>query len=294
MAETTYTYSISSDFPNGAFESSNLLLEIRASPITVSLKDITWSESVSDSVNITFNAELPPADKTLLDGDIDSPCGGLIAQHDHIPKDFGHAKTTTDGKLYTIVLPQTDGYQMCDRDFRLNTCIVDSYSSQVDAKINISTRLESSWNELSLVGVYKSDGTAVADQADADANGVLSVWDYAAKTQDGTAVAIPYELRGGCVTPDESILLAEKWDHRIYAVGAPGIPASYGGQVRLFDGYLGHLAGEVLNADSPSAKKLDPSLGAGASVIRIYIFHPAGKKVNHILRLTTYRPAGTF
>ena len=50
----------------------------------------------------------------------------------------------------------------------------------------------------------------------------------------------------------------------------------------------------IIDAKSPHAKVLNPALGPSTSCISIYIFHPAGSKLSHILRLVTYRPLGTF
>jgi len=80
MAQTTYTYSISTDFPNGAVNTTKLENEICNSQITIALERI---DTVGDTIDIIFKNSLPTADKTLLDGDTSSPCGGLIAAHDN-------------------------------------------------------------------------------------------------------------------------------------------------------------------------------------------------------------------
>jgi hypothetical protein len=164
-----------------------------------------------------------------------------------------------------------------------------------DKKVNPATFLEEEWYECALVGVYEADGSLCADQSDADATGVLSVWDYCAHNQTDR-LAIAYDLKDGALEVDESIVLADKYKHRAYAIVAPGIPATSGGTVRTFDGYIGHLGstGKLLKVNSPTAKNLDPALAPGLSnIIRIYIYHPAGEKHSHILRLITYRPPGT-
>jgi len=83
MAETTYSYTISTDFPGGAVNPSKLDAEIRAeSGITISLKGINTS---GDNLDIIFNDALPAGSKTVLDGDQQTPALGLIQNHDNTP-----------------------------------------------------------------------------------------------------------------------------------------------------------------------------------------------------------------
>ncbi len=82
MAETTYPYTIASDLPGGALNSEKLDAEIRASAITIALNRV---DTAGGTLNIVFNAALPAADKTLLDGDVAGPAGGLLAAHDNTP-----------------------------------------------------------------------------------------------------------------------------------------------------------------------------------------------------------------
>jgi len=80
MAETTYSYSLSSDFPDGAINAEKLEDEIYTSAITRSLSRIDVS---GDDVDIVFNDALTTADQTVLDADTTGPAGGLIAAHDN-------------------------------------------------------------------------------------------------------------------------------------------------------------------------------------------------------------------
>lgn len=82
MPLTSYTYSITDDFPDGTVNPTKLDAEIRASAITIALNRIDTS---SDTVSIWFNDTLPAGDETILDGDTSSPAGGLIAAHDNSP-----------------------------------------------------------------------------------------------------------------------------------------------------------------------------------------------------------------
>lgn len=79
MPNTTYTYSKAADFPNGSINPTKLQKEIAASAIITALDHISTE---GDVVRIVFKDALSATDKTILDGDISSPAGGLIAAHD--------------------------------------------------------------------------------------------------------------------------------------------------------------------------------------------------------------------
>jgi len=74
MAKTSYAYSIQSDFPNRKVDSSRLWQEIQNSVITVALDGISVS---GDNCEVTFKADVPASEKTVLDG--------LIAAHSGEP-----------------------------------------------------------------------------------------------------------------------------------------------------------------------------------------------------------------
>ena len=169
-------------------------------------------------------------------------------------------------------------------------------NSLEDVKINPTTYTKGSWNELQQVGVYKDDAGSYVpcdDQTDAAANAILSVWRYCAHDQD-TGLPVSVEIRDGhlIVAADTSNSL----EHQAYAIAAPQIPAYLGGSIVQFDAYLKFYAGQVLGATSPTAKALDPYApgGMAGGELRVYIYYPAGTQNDHILRLVTYRPAGTF
>lgn len=201
-----------------------------------------------------------------------------------------------DGIPYSIPKPSSYSLVMCDRDFRVNTCIMDPTAAMQDLKMNTQTNKEENWNELSLVGVYKDVAgtmTLCADQADADVNGVLSVWDYHAKSG---GQPILYEMRDGMLYVDPTLPPGQEFDHRAYAVVAPTIPGAYGGSIAVFDAYLGANPDNEIAALSPQATVLDPTgpYSTAVSTLRLYIVHPAGSKLSHVLRLVTYRAPGTF
>jgi hypothetical protein len=215
------------------------------------------------------------------------------AQTAIIEKVGSDPKLSANDVLLTVLQPQSPTYEMCDRDFKFET-VTGVFE---DLKIDPGTLLEASWDEVSLVGKFKLvSGNMVecADQTDADLNCILTAWEYKAKKQSD-ASAIAYEIRGGNLAPEPGIPAAERFSHRAYVVAAPAIPVSFGGAVKLFDGYVGAWGNE-LESISPSARKLDPALGAGANVLRFYFYHPQGVagKRSHVLRLITYRPQGSF
>lgn len=82
MAETTYTYSISNDFPGGAVNVDKLASEIKASSIVTALTRI---DTVADVIDIVFQDVLTSGDRTILDGDTTNPAGGLIGATDTSP-----------------------------------------------------------------------------------------------------------------------------------------------------------------------------------------------------------------
>lgn len=76
-----YRYSIASDFPGGTFNSdiSNRLQTLIVERIETPLVGGVNSDG-EGSVLLDFESELPPDQKTILDGDKTNPAGGLIAE----------------------------------------------------------------------------------------------------------------------------------------------------------------------------------------------------------------------
>ena len=191
--------------------------------------------------------------------------------------------------------PQTLDYEMCERDFRITTCkLTDAIE---DLKPDPVTLKEIPWAgpELTLQGVYKDGGATnilCVDQADADANGILTIFNYRAYDQADGTTEISYNIRSGALVIDP-LAVNERFAHRAYIVAVPDLGQAY--WVRFFDGYIAGRPSEgELSTDSPTAKLLQPIQGLpGANVIRIYIYHPQGQSNDHILWLLTYRPPGT-
>jgi len=210
-----------------------------------------------------------------------------------------------DGVIYSVPKPSSYGLEMCDRDFRINTCIYAGSSAFEDLKLNTTTLKEDNWNEMSLVGVYKDVAgtmTLCTDQTDCDSNGILTVFEYCAKLPADSSLIL-YEMRDGILYVDPDLAVdwnnlteSEKFGYRTYAVIAPDIPAALGGSIAVFDSYLGMAPNRTVEALSPQATVLDPSGPGGAAgvVLRLYFYHPAGSKLSHVMRLVMYRAPGTY
>jgi len=284
---TVFTYTIASEgwFPNFAVDPPRFSLEIRASAITKALDSVLVA---GGNCVVTFKADLSAGEEAALEA--------LVFAHSGAPIPPVMPKLREDGVAYAVPKPSSFGLVMCDRDMRINTCIVAAADAVEDLKMDTSTNKEVAWDELTLVGVYKNvNGTMTlcTTQGDADSNGVLSVWDYTAKLSGDPLL---YEMRDGMLYVDPALPTAEGYAHRAYAVVAPTIPPSYGGSIAVFDAYLGSNPDNLIAALSPQATVLDPAgeAGAAGAVVRLYIVHPAGSKLSHVLRLVTYRAPGTF
>lgn len=304
MPEQAYTYSIASDFPGGAVDLGNLSDEIASSAILTALERVDRNPTGGDTdrLDIVFKAALSAGDKTILDGDVVGPAGGLIAQHDNVHVSTGMSVSVDNVATMSnpnkdvqrvAVQPGRSGYYMNFRDFRLNTGVVSG--SFEDLKVNPANFKRTGWGELFFIGCYKGDDasgyTACADQADADVNAVLSVWEFLANDQAQNPVNIDIDLMGGSLWVDSSLAGtgAELWKHQIYSLLAPGIPASMGGAVPFFDSYLYPNQGTWMDCVNTMALALDPSASPEAAKMRVYIYYPAGAKQTHLLALKMYR-----
>ena len=96
MAETTYDFTISTDFPGGAVNTTKFRIEIQASAIETALETIN---TTGDDIDVVFKAALSAGDETILHGDTTGPAGGLIAAHDNTPSSSSIAHTEIDLKI---------------------------------------------------------------------------------------------------------------------------------------------------------------------------------------------------
>lgn len=219
---------------------------------------------------------------------------------------MGHPRTEDGTPLHGMQVGPV-GYQMCDRDIKLVTHEIVEAASFEDVKPALSqdalvtphTYLRVGWGEVSLEGVFKLDAgayVACATQGDADANAELSVWNMACKNPADQEL-IPWAIAGGGFNTDVAIA-GDLWAHQLYVIGASDIPAVVGGQARFFDAYMACGVTKTLRTHNPESRLLDPTVEgapAGASTVKILLYYPKGELTRtHVLRLRTYRPAGTF
>lgn len=307
---STHLYPLAS-FPDPTNVSLDVLIhDIEASTISVQLdKAQTQINDVGNPPISTFvavfKAQISASELQVLDGIVGNHDANSLPQS-AMPVDISGSVSTAGGVVGLPVLrasiqPQTLNYEMCNRDIKLRTSVIGNGSFE-DYKVDLVSgdfRLKD-WGEVVVVGVYKykvpgdplQGYEACVDQLDADINAALTVWDFHPNDQTLAKNPIKWDIRGGYLYIDPTIQQSER--HELYAIAAPNIPSSFGGQVRLFDGYLAAFAGEFqVAAIDPTARSLDPTTSPEASKFRIYCYYPAGLKKEHILRLITYRPSGT-
>lgn len=306
MAITAYPYSITNDLPGGAVDVSNLWEEISASGsgITIQLDDIVINpnDDNSDLIHIIFKDALSAGEKTALDGDTTGPCGGLIAAHDNIPHnepehvivDRLEDKSGPEDSLRVYPAPNRVNFYRCDRDLKLK-CGVYGLDSSEDLKIDNATNKQIPWNELTQVGIYYEDdnGDYIALASDSDPNfgqACLSIWDFHPHDQSISQNKIPWDIKGGFLKVAAD-LGVDKDQHRFYATLAPNIPTV---NARMFDSYLERNEGGELESMNEIAAFLNPVPTPELTRLRMWVFYPPGSKVEHIFRLVTYRPLGTF
>lgn len=295
MADQAYTYDIPTDLTNGV----NLVKledEIQASSINKGLRSIVVD---GDSLIVTWKSALNTTEKTTWDGDTTAPCGGILGAHDGTPYadqdivslDMATIQNPDKDVQRVAVQPGRSGYYMNGRDFLLRTAkMTDAVE---DLRVVPSTLKRQTWGEMSLVGVYKGDDvsgyTLCTDQTDADANAVLSVFDYAANDQEATPAPIDIDIMGGMFWVDDSLVATDRWKHQIYSIMAPDIPKAMGGQVPFFDNYMYPHKGNWTSCMNTLALPLDPSAAPAAAVVRTYLYYEAGTSFEHIMGLRMYR-----
>jgi hypothetical protein len=107
MAETKYSYIISTAFPNGKVAPDRLTDEIQNSAIVIALDRIDVSDS-ADSCDVWFKGELSIDDQTLLDGLVAAHSGESLAA---LPTDvvINGARFDLDGKQVVVPTPAPRG-----------------------------------------------------------------------------------------------------------------------------------------------------------------------------------------
>lgn len=257
------------------------------------------------AVTLTYAAQLGVSEINALDGGITADGSqtdpliptSVLGNHNSAPTKVEQS-TTSAGVVRTQNQPQTPGLRYCDRDVKLTTGKVTTADATEDMKVDLVTNKLVSWNEVSLLGCFKKDGAGdyvpCSDQVDADANAELSVWEFVPNDQGDPAKPCMIEVLGGTMTPDSS--LPAGWDHLVFVIGAPNVPKQYGGEQRMFDGYLQAYAVNkgTIQAIAPAAQPLDPSVNPEGGKMKIWIYYPAGTSHTHLMRLVTYRAPETM
>lgn len=127
--QSSFTYSISDDFPSGTVNIENLQNEIRASNISISLSGIS---SIGDQVTIDFKASLSSSERLILDGNTSNPALGLISAHDATQKPNQTEITTvikeeygtTGGRFFSktvVVFAEADSETIYDENLLVDT-----------------------------------------------------------------------------------------------------------------------------------------------------------------------------
>jgi len=286
MAVQKHTYSIATDTANGKVDHDTLKKEIEApsSGVIYGLA-IPMIVTVNDVLDIYLKDNAEDMYDELL---------AVVNAH--------QGESTAEQPEAFAPQQSREGFRLCNRDFLLNTAIFDGIDSFEDLYVNPADNKRYDWGEMSFMGCYKKDLTESSepmilctDQADADANAILSVWDYVPRNlSDGSPTDI--DILGGGLWVDKDLQganNAELLEHQVYVISAPNIPSSLGGRIKFFDGYLLPYKDRQMQAQSSRAIPLDAT-GAGGvegGRIRVWLYYPAGKKQSHIFRLNTFRKA---
>jgi len=188
MPQTTYQYTISTDFPGGVVDTNVFAREIEDSSIATALVRI---DTFGDNIDIVFVDALSAGDKTTLDGDTTGPAGGLIALHPQAPIPSSvtptifagsvpvqslfielTVDTTTNGKSFSELLSLTFDTQAGSYLEVLFTASVDASNGSRDAQFRIkldgvvekgmNVHLHQSGDPNSGAMVWKSDSPLAA------------------------------------------------------------------------------------------------------------------------------------
>lgn len=193
------------------------------------------------------------------------------------------------------IQPGRTGYYMNFRDFRLNTATYAAAESFEDVRVDNSTNKRVDWGEMSFVGCYKGDDsvgyTLCTDQADADANSTLSIWDYCANDQKDPPSPLDIDLLGGIFWTNANLpgTGEDLWKHQVYVCIAPNIPRSYGGQMTFFDSYLYPHQGKTFTCSNTISASLNPAVSVEAARVRIWVYYPTGQYTSHVIGFKIYR-----
>jgi len=201
---TKYTYSIASDFPGAAVNTTTLQNEIQASSIVTALDRI---DTAGDVIDIWFKDALSVADKTTLDNDATGPSGGLIATHNNAatvqppdPVSLSH-RLTSDNRI-RVAMEKSDatGTDFYSHNWADETSWYTDSTRVVDEVATDSGDLLTyNLTKTNIIDTYHGKITGEDDLSDSGSNSyrvVVKVNDVAKTEQD------PHTGSGGDYTID--------------------------------------------------------------------------------------------
>jgi len=254
MAQTKYTYSISTNTLNNKVDSGSLSNEISGSSIVIALDYINTSGDVLD---IYFKDVLSAGDQSSLTSIIGSHTGTPVVN-----------LSLQDKSGRQIVRPAaaTSGFSMY---YAGPQFIAGKASSGVWNRFNNQTHLfedKSSWLS---VQTYDSSGVIAASES------------VAVTTTLDITIPVDIELTGGALGIPAVLPGVGEW--KVYAYAVPGLPASSGGSLPFIENLRldGFYEAEDIILDGRSAlymKHIEaaPSSGIWLNTVRIVLRHPSG------------------
>ena len=313
MTQQTRIYPVST-FPGGVVNYATLRTELENEPgIATQLVNLSVEEgtpgggntTTAGKIRLVYAAPLGVSEANTLDGGIavvdgtqTDPLGAATTLGKHVNTPTAvDASTTEAGVVRTQNQPQTPGLRYCDRDVLMTTGKVTTADAVEDKKVDCANNKLLDWNEVTLEGCYKKVGedyVLCANQAEADTEAELSVFAFAPNDQQPTPAPCMIEVLGGEIVPDPT--LTQGHQHLCFVVGAPNVPTSYGGQQRMFDGYLepSAVSQNTISAIAPAAQPLDPTVNAEGGKMKFWFYYPKGTSHTHVVRLITYRQPETM
>lgn len=157
---TKYTYSISTDFPNGKVAPSRLTQEIQASSISIALDYINTS---GDDCDIWFKDVLSSGDQTTLDG--------VVAAHSGDPIPNNDPAVDSMRRTITVPEPETDKsmvnlvtHNFCDKTtwWQQSTQVTDETLTDSGDQLTF-TSAHPEWIDLTHGKFYLEDRIATRD-----------------------------------------------------------------------------------------------------------------------------------
>lgn len=249
--QTTYTYSISSAFPNHAVDAGRLTEEIRASVIVTALNDISTS---GDNCNVTFKDVVSDADKATLDSLVAAHSGQPLAGPAS-PVSLTGINTTIDGRL---TIRNTTASKCHNFSLRV-------FSFTFGDPSTLKNLRPSDFSPLSDVTMtcYDSGGAVTTDPTQA----VKTVLDF--------EPTYNYEVIGGWVDLPSGLIGGTTGSYWVSCIGVPDIPSAYGGSIPfVYPVNLEHAFTQKVVSDGRATQYLTYDPVHHTSKLRWIFLHP--------------------